>query len=466
MNFSSMLNTAPGDSSTSTPDWHRSPSPAAFPPGEDTRAQPEDLGGQPISRRTTTSVNDSEPEESEPDTLVLAGAQSLPLTATQGRRTNLSALLHNGAPPAIVGPVPTIISPETRLPQHASNNPPSRSFANPTSNGPILPIPTVSISSAPNLPATGARHRPLSATASASSDPVIPESDDDQDADGEAEDVDADGEDDDTDPVGAPAAAVSTSGQHGTVEQGDEDAEVDVMQVDGEETATTLPSPLKVGSTSSFSPLLLFWVTRLTYAVAPSQLKPLAPTRPEAARPPKKGANKARATKKARTALSNGTSPAPSPGPSGLSYEIGVSSSTSGSDTESQPTSAKPSSSRRVNGGSSHTFPQASTSTASSAGNSPLHEPAPFAAVKTELPTSIKLSAPFESYTPYRLSDSEDEREKDAPAMHWRNRKGKGRVKEVKDVEEEEDDRLYCVCKELYDAEVSLWMRMASYLER
>lgn len=69
-------------------------------------------------------------------------------------------------------------------------------------------------------------------------------------------------------------------------------------------------------------------------------------------------------------------------------------------------------------------------------------------AVRTPLPEGAVESA-FEGYVPHKGSDTEDEGEK------VRTRKGKGRVKEVEQEVEEGDDRLYCVCRRLYDPEVS-----------
>lgn len=72
--------------------------------------------------------------------------------------------------------------------------------------------------------------------------------------------------------------------------------------------------------------------------------------------------------------------------------------------------------------------------------------------IRTVLP-EMDLSGPFETYAPRKGgSDTEDEE-----AGRLQRRKGKGKVREVEkaDLEQEGDDRLYCVCRRLYDNDVS-----------
>lgn len=81
----------------------------------------------------------------------------------------------------------------------------------------------------------------------------------------------------------------------------------------------------------------------------------------------------------------------------------------------------------------------------------------------TLLPNNIRLSSPFASYTPPQGgSDTDDDGDRESGNIEEGGekvrRKGKGRVKEIDlFVEEEGDDRLYCVCRLLYDTEVSLF---------
>lgn len=72
--------------------------------------------------------------------------------------------------------------------------------------------------------------------------------------------------------------------------------------------------------------------------------------------------------------------------------------------------------------------------------------------IRTVLP-EMDLSGPFETYAPRKGgSDTEDEE-----AGRLQRRKGKGKVREVEkaEFEQEGDDRLYCVCRRLYDNDVS-----------
>lgn len=85
--------------------------------------------------------------------------------------------------------------------------------------------------------------------------------------------------------------------------------------------------------------------------------------------------------------------------------------------------------------------------------------------LKPTILPNIRLSSPFASYTPPQGgSESEDELEKDGNGNSGAGgdeaekvrKKGKGKVKEIDlFVEEEGDDRLYCICRQLYDTEVS-----------
>ncbi|GAA5867586.1 hypothetical protein JCM1840_002562 [Sporobolomyces johnsonii] len=134
------------------------------------------------------------------------------------------------------------------------------------------------------------------------------------------------------------------------------------------------------------------------------------------------------------------SSPAPSPGPSGLSNEVhfDLSSSMTGHDDTAQPEPLL----------SSSTAPLAPLTTTHLASSSLCNRP--------------RLSAPFESYIPPHAgaeSDEEDEEELKRRAQQRRAAtlaaKGKSRAKiaEERGGEGEEDDRLYCVCQELYDPE-------------
>ena len=130
---------------------------------------------------------------------------------------------------------------------------------------------------------------------------------------------------------------------------------------------------------------------------------------------------------------SGGTSPAPSPGPSSLSQELHFDSSLPSLTASANPT-APPLSP------SSYIHPRLDPS-----------HPRP------------ALPRAFEAYRPPRRAtiggdedetDSEDEEaRRRARRAQEAARKGKHRAK-AKEEDEEVDDRLYCVCEELYDPEV------------
>ncbi|GJN91918.1 hypothetical protein Rhopal_004943-T1 [Rhodotorula paludigena] len=160
--------------------------------------------------------------------------------------------------------------------------------------------------------------------------------------------------------------------------------------------------------------------------------------RPSSATP--KPRSKASSSKgKARAHLaSTGTSPAPSPGPSGLSQEL-LFDSTS-----------------------------LSALTASSAGGMSGPPLSPSAYVHPRLDPSLPratLPAAFEAYAPPRRatfgvgdddSDSEDEdarRKERQRRAAMQKGKSKAKAKEDEEDDSEVDDRLYCICKELYDPE-------------
>ncbi|GAA5933685.1 hypothetical protein JCM1841_005505 [Sporobolomyces salmonicolor] len=134
------------------------------------------------------------------------------------------------------------------------------------------------------------------------------------------------------------------------------------------------------------------------------------------------------------------SSPALSPGPSGLSNEVHFDPSSSTADhDDSAQLELLPSSS---------TAPLVPLTTTHLVSSSPSTRP--------------RLSAPFESYMPPRAgaeSDEEDEEELKRRAQQRRAAtlaaRGKSRAKiaEERGGEGEEDDRLYCVCQELYDPE-------------
>ncbi|GAA5856887.1 hypothetical protein JCM9279_007590 [Rhodotorula babjevae] len=132
------------------------------------------------------------------------------------------------------------------------------------------------------------------------------------------------------------------------------------------------------------------------------------------------------------------TSPAPSPGPSGLSHELFHDDSALGSLTES---SANP------------TAPPMSPSSYVHPRLNPSH-PRP------------RLPPTFEAYRPPRRAtfvadpdDTDSEEDEDARRLARSRRaqeaarKGKNRANRAKEDDEEVDDRLYCICKELYDPE-------------
>lgn len=145
-------------------------------------------------------------------------------------------------------------------------------------------------------------------------------------------------------------------------------------------------------------------------------------------------------------------SPSPganSPGPSGLSYEIGAGASTGtsdievgGSDMSRDPTREGTPDVYGAGTGSSRKRDEDSAALRRLRANVPVSTPLP----------DLDLSGPFAIYVPPGGNSSEEE-----DGVKLQRRKGKGRVKEVeKDQvgEEEGDDRLYCVCQELYDPEV------------
>ncbi|GAA5930468.1 hypothetical protein JCM3775_004401 [Rhodotorula graminis] len=132
------------------------------------------------------------------------------------------------------------------------------------------------------------------------------------------------------------------------------------------------------------------------------------------------------------------TSPAPSPGPSGLSHELLYDDSTLGTLTESSAVPTAPPMSP-----SSYVHPRLNPS-----------HPRP------------SLPPAFEAYRPPRRAtfaadpdDTDSEEDEDARRQARSRRaqeaarKGKNRANRAKDDDEEVDDRLYCICKELYDPE-------------
>lgn len=150
---------------------------------------------------------------------------------------------------------------------------------------------------------------------------------------------------------------------------------------------------------------------------------------------------------------SNNNTPGASPGPSGLHHEIG-------SDDGSGGEEADGSSRMKVE-------PNSIASTSALPSPSSVSSPLPSTHQITYYPTplpNIRLSSPFVSYAPpgagvSEISDNEGDGGEDTAiaALNNQRRKGKERVKEVEQVEEEGDDRLYCVCGTLYDPEVSLY---------
>lgn len=67
--------------------------------------------------------------------------------------------------------------------------------------------------------------------------------------------------------------------------------------------------------------------------------------------------------------------------------------------------------------------------------------------------TNVPVSSLFTSYVPDIVSDSEDE---DQAAQSKRGKRNKTKLREFGKPEddEEQDDRLYCVCRKLYDPDV------------
>lgn len=146
---------------------------------------------------------------------------------------------------------------------------------------------------------------------------------------------------------------------------------------------------------------------------------------------------------------SNNSSPAPSPGPSTLSNEVRFDSQ----DLEDQ------------DEGRSHIKPHHIEPDEQM---KPL-KPLTTTHLKTALDpsTTSSLSPAFQNYVTPRigpggapLTDSEDDEDEDATRKRVQARraatlaaKGKSRAREEEE-KEESDDRLYCVCRELYDPEV------------
>ncbi|GAA6019027.1 hypothetical protein JCM10207_006292 [Rhodosporidiobolus poonsookiae] len=176
-------------------------------------------------------------------------------------------------------------------------------------------------------------------------------------------------------------------------------------------------------------------------ALSPSSTSSVPPTKPRA-RPPS-----AKPKSRATHFSSGGTSPAPSPGPSSsLAHEVLPSSFHAES--------------------SSSALPPTTASLPSHPAFAYLHSPSSYVHPSLSDPTRARLPAAFESYAPpktNKLGESDDEedeaerrreraRKAAQSAARERERRGK-RGKEKRGDGDEEDDRLYCICQELYNPE-------------
>lgn len=203
------------------------------------------------------------------------------------------------------------------------------------------------------------------------------------------------------------------------------------------------------------------------------QLQPLArsTTQPKPKKRPGRPSKAVYSTSPLATSLDN--SPAGSPGPSNLSNLLKGSGNLDEDDSELDPDSPATTSHLKSEGSG---LGLASTSTLSPDGGigedniqsgilgNGLDR---FEHLKpTLLPQNIRLSSPFASYTPPQGgSDTDDDGDNVGEEGGEKvRRKGKGRVKEIDlFVEEEGDDRLYCVCRLLYDPEVSFSSLVFTY---